>query len=40
MSRTPLVAADVAAIVQVDERILAALDTGGWARLNELTGER
>ena len=34
------VAADVAAIAQVNERILAALNSGDWARLNELTDER
>ena len=34
------VAADVAAIVQVNERMLAALNSGDWARLNELTDER
>jgi ketosteroid isomerase-like protein len=34
------VTADVAAIVQVNEGILAALNTGDWVRLNELTDER
>src|SRR5262245_17545328 len=33
------VAADVAAIAQVNEGILAALNAGDWATLNELTDE-
>jgi len=38
-SPPPEVAADIAAIAQVNERILGALNTGDWRRLNELTDE-
>jgi ketosteroid isomerase-like protein len=39
-SPPPEVAADIAAIAQVNERLLAALNSGNWARLNELTDEQ
>jgi ketosteroid isomerase-like protein len=38
-SPPPEVAADIAAIAQVNERMLGALNSGDWARLNELTDE-
>jgi ketosteroid isomerase-like protein len=38
-SPSPDAAADIAAIAQVNERILSALNAGDWARLNELTDE-